>query len=101
MIDADEVTLRKKLDELSDRLRAREDDFRQKGRFSDVQKAFLKRIRQRSDGLKKKVAEAGEKGTTRELMQTELLRDCNSIFDDLLQLEERLDAEFMQQSSSQ
>jgi hypothetical protein len=34
-------------------------------------------------------------------MQTELLRDCNSIFDDLLQLEERLDAEFMQQSSSQ
>jgi hypothetical protein len=94
MIDADEVTLRKKLDELSDRLRAREDDFRQKGRFSDVQEAFLKRIRQRSDGLKKKVAEAGEKGTTRELMQTELLRDW-------LQLEERLDAEFMQQSSSQ
>ena len=62
MIDADEVTLRKKLDELSDRLRAREDDFRQKGRFSDVQEAFLKRIRQRSDGLKKEGSRGRREG---------------------------------------
>jgi hypothetical protein len=34
-------------------------------------------------------------------MQTELLRDCNSIFDDLLQLEERLDEEFMKESNNQ
>ena len=46
-------------------------------------------------------AQAGEKGTTRELMQTELLRDCNSIFDDLLQLEERLDEESMKESNNQ
>jgi hypothetical protein len=40
MSGADEVTLRKKLDELSDRLRAREDNFRKKGHFSDIHEAY-------------------------------------------------------------
>src|SRR5271166_4788646 len=101
MSDPDKVAFQSKLDELSDHLRAREDDFRKTGQFSDIHEAFLKRIQQRGDGLKKKVAQAERTGTTWELMKTELQRDYNSIFDDLLQLEERLDEEFMKESNNQ
>ena len=100
MSDPEIAALQKKLDDLSARLRARIEEFRQKGEFSDTHAALLKEIRQRNDALKSKVAEAGQKGTTWDLVKAEFARDYSSLFDDLLEIEERLDAEAMKQKNN-
>jgi len=97
MNDPDKAEFRKKLDELADRLRARIEEFRQKGEFSDVHGALVSQIQQRNDALRKKVAEVENKGTAWDLMKSEFARDYSSLFDDVLEFEERLDAEAMKQ----
>jgi hypothetical protein len=95
MSDPDKTAFRKKLDELSDRLHARMEEFRKKGEFSDIHEALMNQIRERNEELKKKVSEAEQKGTRWQLMKAEFARDYSSLFDDLLEFEERLDAEIM------
>jgi hypothetical protein len=95
MTDPEKSTFRKKLDELSARLHARANEFRQKGEFSDTHEALLNRIQQHHEALSKKVAEAEAKGTTWDLVKTELERDYSALFDNLLEFEERLDTESM------
>jgi hypothetical protein len=73
-------------------LKAHTDQFKKDGRFSDVYEAMLKQIRQRSDRLKKNVAEAGRKGTNWEMIKAEFTRDLGSIYDDWLIFEEQLEA---------
>jgi hypothetical protein len=91
MSDPNQAEFRKKLDEFSERLRVRTEEFRKQGEFSDTHQALLNQIRQRNDALRNKVAEAEQKGTTWDLMKTEFVRDYSSLFDDMLEFEDRLD----------
>jgi hypothetical protein len=94
----DKAAFKKKLDELSRLIHAREKEFRQQGEFLDIHRALLEEIRQRNDALMKKVAEAEHRSSTWELVKAELARDYSSLLDDLLQFGERLDAEIMKQT---
>jgi hypothetical protein len=91
MSDPDKTEFRKKLDEFSERLRARTEEFRKQGEFSDVHEALLNQIRQRNDALRKRVAETEQRGTAWDLIKAEFVRDYSSLFDDMLEFEERLD----------
>ena len=93
--DEELSTLQRKLDDLSHRLDARTREFSQSGEFSNVHEKLLGQIRQRHDGLKMRVDAAIRDGTKWDLVKAEFARDNSSIFDDLLQLDELLDAETM------
>ena len=93
MTSEDLAALRRKLDDLSRRLDARTREFAQTGEFSDVHEALISQIRQRHDELRTKVDAAAREGTSWDLVRAEFTRDHSSIFDDLLQLEERLDVD--------
>jgi len=95
MIRKDEefTALSNKLDDLSRRIDARKREFEQTGEFSDAHEALIRAIRQRHDELKAQVDDAAQRGTKRALVRAEIIRDNSSIFDDLLQLQELLDAE--------
>lgn len=95
MNDADKAALERKLNELSDRLRARNIEFRKSGKFSDIHRALLTEIEDRSDALRKRVRDTEAVGSAWELIKAEFERDFSSLYDDLLQLEERLDSELM------
>ncbi len=93
MSDVERTTLQSHLDKLSDRLRKRAEEFRRLGEFSDVHQALLTEIQERNDALRKRVKEAEAEGSAWELVKAELARDLSSLYDDLLQLEDRLDSE--------
>jgi len=100
MVGEDLVSLRGKLDELSHRLDARTQEFVQLGEFSDIHEALIGEIRQRHDKLRAKVDAAAGEGMSWDLVKAEFNRDHSSIFDDLLQIEERLDADAMKKRDS-
>jgi len=94
MRDAETATFDRKLNEFSDRLKARTEEFGRSGGFSDVHRAMLRDIQQRNEKLRRKVKEAETGRSVWELIKTEVVRDYNALFDDLLQFEDGLDAEF-------
>jgi hypothetical protein len=100
MMSEDLAALRRKLDDLSRRLDARTREFAQTVEFSDVHEALISQIRQRHDKLRTKVDAAAREGTSWDLVRAEFTRDHSSIFDDLLQLEERLDVDAMKKRDS-
>ena len=100
MISEDLAVFRRKLDDLSRRIDARTREFKQNGEFSDVQEAMINQICQRQDKLRMKVDAAAREGTSWDLVRAEFTRDHSSIFDDLLQFEERLDADAMKKRNS-
>ncbi len=93
MSDVEKTALQSRLDELSDQLRTRMKEFTKSGEFSSVHKAVLTEIQHRSDALRRRVREAETKDSTWELIKAEFARDLSSLYDDLLQFEERLDSE--------
>jgi len=93
MRDVEKAAFERKLDEFSDRLRLRTEEFSKSGGFSDVHEALLKDIQRRNEKLKRKVKEA-RTSSVWEMIKAEIVRDYNALFDDLLQFEERLDTEF-------
>ena len=93
MIQSDVVEFRRELDEFSSRLERRIREFREKGRFSDVDHEFLTRARHRADQLRTRVAEAEKHGTAWDLFKAETARDFNALTDDIEALERRFDAE--------
>ena len=86
---------RGRLDDLSRRLDARTREFEQNGEFLDIHEALTSQIRQRQDKLRIKVDAAAREGKNWNLLKAEFMRDHRSIFDDLLQIEEQLDANAM------
>jgi phosphoenolpyruvate-protein kinase (PTS system EI component) len=93
MIDEQEQALRKKLDELSERVRKSADQFKKSGEFSDVHRTLLTEIQHRNDALRERVRQAETAGSTWELIKAEFVRDISSLQDDLLEFEDRLDSE--------
>src|SRR5262245_19421964 len=95
MIGGDWAALRRTLDELSHRIDARTREFAENGEFSDVHEALISEIRKRQDEFKTKVDAAAREGTSWDLLRAAFARDHSTIFDLLLQFEERLDADAM------
>ena len=63
------------------------------GEFTDTLRRLIDDIRRRRDQIEKKLALAEAKGTPWDVIKIETERDFSSIFDDLLQIGERLDSE--------
>ena len=100
MISEDLAVLRRKLGDLSHRIDARRREFAQNGGFLDLHEALISEICKRQDGLRTRVDAAAREGTSWDLVRAEFTRDHSSIFDDLLLLEERLDADAMKRRDS-
>jgi len=95
MTSEDWAAFRGKLDDLSRRLDARTREFEQNGEFSDSHEALIIQIRQRQDKLRMRVDAAAREGKNWDFVKAEFMHAHKSIFDDLLQIEERLDADAM------
>ena len=100
MTSEDLAAFQRKLDDLSRRIDVRTREFEQNGEFSDVHEALISEIRQRQDKLRMKVDAAAREGTSWDLLRADLTRDHSSIFDNLQQIGERLDAEAMKKRDS-
>ncbi|SRR6266576_35901 len=96
MSEEDRDLIRTKLDEFSQRLDARTREFKERGEFPDVHRSLMTRIQQRRDRMLDRLASAEAKGTKWDIIKIELDRDFSSIFDDFMQLDEKLDADGMQ-----
>jgi len=92
MTEPEQDRLRDKLDEFSRRLDAHVRDWKQRGEFTDIHRSLTEAIMQRRDQLQKKLVSAEATGRAADLIKVELERDIGSLFDDLLQIGEKLDA---------
>jgi len=96
----DLTALRTKLDVLSRRLDVQTDEFQQSGEFLYLHRELMAKISKRHDSLRRRVETAARQGTTWDLIKAEFARDFSSIFDDLLLLEQRLEASMMRATRS-
>ncbi len=96
MPQAERDELKDKLDDFSRRLDAQVRDLKERGEFADVHRRLIEDITRRHDQIRKKIALAEEHGTPWDLIKTQTERDFSSIFDDLLQIGEKLDSDEMQ-----
>ena len=96
MTETDREKFRAKLDEFSKRLDAHLRDFKEQGEFTDARQTLAEDIGQRHDKIEKKLALAEANGTAWDVIQSEMERDFNSLFDDLHQHTQRLDDDEMQ-----
>jgi hypothetical protein len=97
---SDLAAFRREFDEFSSRLDARIREFREKGRFSDLDHQFLTKAKDRADRLKASVAEAEKHGTPWDLLRAEAARIFNGLTDDVAAFERRFDAEFRSRQAS-
>jgi len=97
MIQSGLAAFRREFDEFSSRLDMRIREFREKGRFSDLDHRFLTKAQDRADRLEARVAEAEKHGTAWDLLKTEARRDFHALADDVEIFGRRFDAEFMNQ----
>jgi hypothetical protein len=78
-------------------LDARAREFKQTGEFSDQHELLISQIRGRYDLMQARLASAKASGSSWDLIRVEFERDLGSVYDDLLLLNNRLDAEQMKQ----
>jgi hypothetical protein len=90
MTQAERDELKDKLDEFSKRLDAHVRDLKERGEFTDVHRTLIDDIKRRHDQILKQLALAEAHGTPRDVIKIEAERDFSSLFDDLLQINERL-----------
>jgi len=95
MSEAEREQMRAKLDGLSRRLDARTHEFRERGELSDLYQSLMDHIERRRDRLQAKLTSAEAHGTAWDVIKIEFERDFSAIFDDLLELDEKLDADQM------
>jgi hypothetical protein len=98
MSEAEGDRMRAELDAFSQRLDARAREFKERGEFSDLHQSLLSDIQARHDRLQAKLASVEAHGSTWGVAKVECERDFRSIYDDLLLLDERLDADQMKQA---
>lgn len=94
----EEQMLQRQLVDFALRLRKRTDEFKKTGRFSDVHRRFVGRLEASNATLRAKVETAARTGGSWEFTKSELWRDYGTAINDLVRLEERLDAEFMKKA---
>lgn len=96
MAEADREKFRASLDEFSRRLDAHLRDFKQQGEFTDARRTLAEQIQRRQDKIQEKLVAAEADGAPWDVIHSEMERDFDSLFDDLLQQTERLDDDEMQ-----
>lgn len=94
-MNMDKTALEGTLSNPSDRLRARTAEYRKSGKLSIGHQALLTEIQRRSDALRKRVDEAAAACSTWQLVKAEAAKGFSSLYDELLQLEERHESEGM------
>jgi hypothetical protein len=94
MAQSELAAFRRKLDEFSAQLDTRMREFKEKGRFSELDRGFSAEAQARADQLRGRVAEAAEHGTPWDLLKAQVERDFNTLVDDIAALERRFDAQF-------
>ena len=92
MRGADRDALNKRFDDFSGRLDDHVRDIKERGLFSESHQRLVADMTQRRDQINKKLASAEAEGRPWRVIRSEIERDFGSLFDDLLQLNERLDA---------
>jgi hypothetical protein len=97
MSEAERDQMRARLDEFSRRLDARTREFKETGELSDLHQSLLRQIQGRHDRMQARLASAEASGSTWDVIKVELERDFRSVYDDLLLLNDRLDASQMKQ----
>ena len=97
MSEAERDRMRTKLDEFSRRLDALAREFKERGELSEAHESLISRIQGRRERVQDKLTRAEASGSAWEIIKVELERDFSSIYDDLLQLNEELDADQMKQ----
>ena len=95
MTQSERDELKDKLNDFSRRLEAQVRDLKERGEFTDVHRRLIEDITQRHDQIRKKVALAENRGTPWDVIKSQTERDFSSIFDDLLQIGEKLDSDEM------
>lgn len=85
----------KKLDELDRRIDVKIREFKDRGEFSDVHDVFLAGVRKRHAAIRDRIDKALRDGMSWSLLEAEFQRDFNGLFEELMQWEDRLDAEAM------
>jgi protoheme ferro-lyase len=93
MTQAERDALKGRLDDFSRRLDAHVRDWKERGEFTDLHRNLIEEITQRHDQIQKKLALAEAHGTPWDVIKIETERDFSSLFDDLLQISERLDSD--------
>jgi len=83
---------RDRLADLSRRIEARLQEFRDQGEFSDTHQQLLTNIRQHHSRLQAKLDDAARRGVW-DLMKAELTLDYNAIVDSMRSWQDRLDTE--------
>ncbi len=94
----EEQKLHRQLEDFSQRLRKRTDEFKKTGHFSDIHRRFVGHLESTNARLRAKVEAAARSGGSWEFTKSELWRDYGTAVNDLVRLEERLDAEFMKKT---
>ncbi len=94
----EEQKLQRQLEDFARRLRKRTDEFKKTGHFSDIHRRFVGRLEAANATLRVKVETAARSGGAWEFTKSELWRDYGTAVNDLVRLEERLDAEFMKKA---
>jgi len=95
MTQAERDELNERLDDFSRRLDAHVRDLKERGGFTDVHRTLVDDIRRRHDLTQRKLVLVEAHGTPWDVIKTETERDISSLFDDLLQINEQLDADQM------
>ncbi len=92
MTQTERDELRDRLDDFSKRLAAHARDLKERGEFSETHRALIDDIKRRHGHIEKKLVLAEAQGTPWDVIKIETERDFSSIHDDLLRLNEQLDA---------
>ena len=87
--------LKDKLDALSSQLGAHLRDLHERGEFTEEHRALIADITRRQEQFRKKVANVEANGAAWDLIKSETQRDFSSLLDNLLQINEQLDADDM------
>jgi hypothetical protein len=95
MSDKDFDTLRAELAAFSRRLKAKIQEFHDRGTFSDTHEAFVTRLLQGHAAIEAKLESAVRSGAGAAATKNEIERDFNALTEDFGHLEERLHAESM------
>jgi hypothetical protein len=97
MSEAERNRMRAQLDEFSQRLDARTLEFKERGELSDVHQSLISQIEGRHARMQARLASVEANGSAWDVIRVEFKRDFRSIYDDLLLLNDRLDASQMKQ----
>lgn len=93
MSDREQQQLAEQLEKLAETLKKRRREFKETGRFSNLQSQFAKRIEKSNDALRVQVVQAARSRGVWALAKAELWRDYEAMINEFVTLDDVVDAE--------